>query len=83
MAPEVVNNREVTNKADIWSLGVIMYVLCTGGIIDNASDQVIFDFNEQVWESYSDDIRIFIEECLWEEPERRASVKDLTQLDFM
>jgi calcium/calmodulin-dependent protein kinase I len=31
MAPEVASNHEYTKSVDIWSLGIIMYVILTGG----------------------------------------------------
>ena len=30
MAPELVNGNPCSNKIDIWSLGIIMYILMTG-----------------------------------------------------
>lgn len=30
MAPEIFNERKYDEKADIWSLGIIMYILLTG-----------------------------------------------------
>jgi serine/threonine protein kinase len=31
MAPEVAFNQEYTKSVDIWSIGIIMYVILTGG----------------------------------------------------
>lgn len=31
MAPEVIHRFEYDTKADIWSLGILMYSLLTGG----------------------------------------------------
>lgn len=31
MAPEVINSKEYTKKVDIFSSGIIMYMLLTGG----------------------------------------------------
>ena len=43
VAPEVINNRFVSEKADIWTLGVILYILIVGGIRHSASDAIEFD----------------------------------------
>jgi calcium/calmodulin-dependent protein kinase I len=31
MAPEVAFNHEYTKSVDVWSIGIIMYVILTGG----------------------------------------------------
>jgi serine/threonine protein kinase len=31
MAPEIMNKRPYTYKADIWSIGVLIFLLLTGG----------------------------------------------------
>jgi serine/threonine protein kinase len=31
MAPEIMNGRPYTYKADIWSIGVLIFLLLTGG----------------------------------------------------
>jgi len=30
MAPEIFNEKKYNEKADIWSLGIVMYILLTG-----------------------------------------------------
>jgi len=50
VAPEVQSNHGYTTRADIWSTGVILYLLVTGGTENeiNAKDQA-FQFTEPEW----------------------------------
>ena len=45
MAPEVYHKKYYSNKADIWSVGAIMYALLNGETPFNASN--IEDFEEK------------------------------------
>ena len=83
MAPEIVSGGEIGAKADVWSLGVMLYLLITGGIVDNNTDTVHFYFDEPVWGYFKDDLRLFVESCLEVEPSRRFSVKELEGHAFM
>lgn len=43
MAPEVANNQDYTKSVDVWSIGIIMYVILTGGkhpLYINSEDSV-------------------------------------------
>jgi calcium-dependent protein kinase len=82
MAPEVYE-RKYTEKCDIWSLGVLLYKLLSGGFpfdADNEADLVDkimkgqVDFNGKVWEKkYVDDkAKELILEMLRVDPDRRA-----------
>lgn len=46
MAPEVALSQEYTKSVDIWSIGIIMYLILTGG------KHPLFNFNEDTYESY-------------------------------
>lgn len=40
LAPELRNGGETTDQVDIYSFGVMLYFLVTGGICDNTSEPV-------------------------------------------
>ena len=62
IAPEIINgDTTVTEKADIWTLGVILYILIIGGIQHNSSDNIEFDLYET---KASDELMNFVNDCL-------------------
>ena len=83
LAPEIINgDDQITTKADIWSLGAILYLLVTGNIqmgTDQSPDTVNFDFNESQWRNYGSIIRDFIQYCLQVDPQRRPTAVELIQ----
>ena len=43
MAPEIFNEKKYNEKADIWSIGIVMYILLTGKApyFGNDDDKII------------------------------------------
>ena len=64
MAPEVINSHPYTAESDIWSLGVILYEICTNNrpfgnqIVDQASimTQILSTEPEDIPKTYSQDL---------------------------
>ncbi len=45
LAPELYRKNEISELNDVWSIGVILYLLITGGVNDNKHEEK-FDFRE-------------------------------------
>ncbi|KZC06585.1 Muscle M-line assembly protein unc-89 [Dufourea novaeangliae] len=83
VAPEVTNNEGVSFAADMWSVGIITYILLSGispfrGINDRETIMRIregkWEFDDR-WSSISEDARDFIRVLLMYNCERRIDVK--------
>jgi len=87
VAPEVLFG-EYTNKADIWSIGVVAYVLLCGFPPFNAgSEQLTYNvvkegdakFPEKAWGKISPEAINFIKRLLDKDPDRRPSAAEALQ----
>lgn len=84
IAPEVLD-RKYTEKCDVWSCGVIMYILLCGSPPFNGEDdnQIIasvkrgvFRFKEQEWSQVSTQAKDLITKMLEKDPKKRISAVD-------
>ena len=69
VAPEVKNEKSiVTESADIWSIGAILYFLVASQVLEKkgklSGDSEIFNFAEPEWASAAPILKSFIEGCL-------------------
>jgi len=83
IAPEVLN-KNYNSKCDIWSAGVITYILLSGmPPFNGASDTEImkkvraghFNFDDKCWSSISDKAKDFITKLLTYKPEERPTAE--------
>jgi len=88
VAPEVVMRKPegYNNKCDLWSVGVIMYVLLSGyppffgkklGTLLARIKSAKYDFGPKPFANVSDDAKQIIRELLVVDPEKRLSATEL------
>ena len=46
-------------KCDSWSIGVLIYLLITGGVVDKRHEE-FFDFKEPIWFNISEELKDFV-----------------------
>ena len=94
MCPQIVNEEPYTNKCDIWSCGVICF-LVLGGYAPFDGDgleeicerieegNVIFDDEPEVWDSVTDTAKEFIRYLLTYEEDERPTAFEALQHPWM
>lgn len=82
-SPEVVRGEEYDYRADVWSLGCIIYEMCTGSILFNSTnekslvDKICNQRLPDLPEAYSCDLQMIYTLCLRRVKEERPSAKEL------
>ncbi|KAF3830011.1 hypothetical protein GH733_001436 [Mirounga leonina] len=86
MAPEVINAHDYSQQCDIWSIGVIMYLLlCGEPPFLASSEEKLFElirkgelhFEDPVWESISDCAKSVLKQLMKVDPAHRITAKEL------
>lgn len=86
MAPEVINAHDYSQQCDIWSIGVIMYILlCGEPPFMASSEEKLFElirkgelhFDDPVWDSISDCAKSVLKQLLKVDPAHRITAKEL------
>ena len=85
VAPEILEGIPYDNRADMWSVGVILYILLGGypPFIENNQRDLFrkirkgeYEFHEEYWGTVSTDAKELISHLLTVDPSRRLTAKD-------
>ncbi|KAK7124108.1 hypothetical protein R3I93_022271 [Phoxinus phoxinus] len=85
VAPEVLNYEPISTATDMWSIGVLVYVMLTGispFLGDDKQEtflnisQINVSYTEEEFETLDESAILFIKSLLIKEPESRATAED-------
>lgn len=83
LSPEVCEDRPYNNKSDIWSLGCVLYELCTLKHPFEAKNQaelllkIIKGKYETIPKKYSKDLADIVHSCLMKDYNKRPSIEEI------
>lgn len=86
VAPEILMQRGYSKEVDVWSLGVILYILLCGyPPFYDESDAVLFeiimkgkfDFDERYWRDISKEAKSLIRNMLHVDPRKRLTTEQV------
>jgi len=93
VAPEVLTSQGYNEKVDIWSLGVVIYVMAAGVPPFDAENELdvlkavkagTFSFEpEGIWEEFSSGVKDLIRALMTRDPEQRPDISTVMDLPRM
>ncbi|XP_069479814.1 serine/threonine-protein kinase 33 isoform X2 [Ambystoma mexicanum] len=92
MAPEVINAHDYSQQCDIWSIGVIMYMLLSGDPpFKGSSEERLFEnikkgelhFTDSVWKSVSISAKETLQRLMKVDPAYRITANELLDNPWM
>lgn len=89
LSPEICQGKKYNAKSDIWSLGVILYELCTlkhpfdANNINALVTKIVRSKPSPISKDYSLKLRKLVEELLKKTPSNRPDIKKLLEKDIL
>lgn len=89
LSPEICEGKNYNTKTDIWSLGCILYEMCTlhhafeGRNINNLLVNIIRGHFAPINPQYSQDLRNLVASMLTKNPDQRPSANQILSLPFI
>ena len=92
VAPEILRLEKYGTKSDMWSIGVIIFIMMGGyppfyaetqKEIFRMTKRGDFSFNEREWGHISSEAKDMISSLLVTDPDKRASAEEILQHDWM
>lgn len=92
VAPEVIQRQGYACECDLWSLGVILYVLLSGyppfygsGLTKLCKNIIRgnYDFQPEPFQNISDDAKQVVVRCLQKQPSERATPSELLEMPWV
>ena len=83
LSPQIYSGKKYDSKTDIWSLGVLIYELCTFNVpfTGMSIEQVQYKVNNGIYKpinsKYTKQLRLFINDCLTIDRNLRPSASQL------
>eukprot|EP01098_Paradermamoeba_levis_P005391 TRINITY_DN2274_c0_g1_i1.p1 TRINITY_DN2274_c0_g1~~TRINITY_DN2274_c0_g1_i1.p1 ORF type:complete len:432 (+),score=111.84 TRINITY_DN2274_c0_g1_i1:171-1466(+) len=88
LAPEIISSSNYTHATDIWSLGVVLYVLLSGTFpfFGDSLEEIVnnimalnYDFDDDCWNKVSPKAKGLIARLLVANPEKRLTAKQVLE----
>ncbi|OHT13795.1 hypothetical protein TRFO_16022 [Tritrichomonas foetus] len=89
LSPEICQGKAYNMKSDVWSLGCVLYELCT---LQHAFDaknmnglimKILRSKQNPIPYSYSQNLRTLVDNLLQKVPSKRPSINQILKLDFI